>query len=55
MALLAEDGRELAPEDMLVVQSRRSDPIERAVVIDTPRRRGLDADLNGKKKTARRK
>jgi DNA-binding HxlR family transcriptional regulator len=39
MMLLAEDGRELSPDDLLVVQSRRCDPIEDATVVDTPRRR----------------
>jgi DNA-binding HxlR family transcriptional regulator len=44
MALLAEDGRELTPDDILVVQARRCDPIERAVVVDTPRRRDLETN-----------
>jgi hypothetical protein len=39
MTLAAEDGRELAPDDIPVVQSRATDPIETAVPIDTPRRR----------------
>lgn len=38
MTLTAEDGRELSPEDMLVVRSRPMDPIEAAVPVDTPRR-----------------
>jgi DNA-binding HxlR family transcriptional regulator len=38
MTLTAEDGRELSPDDILVVQSRAADPIEAAVPIDTPRR-----------------
>lgn len=39
IALTAEDGRELSPDDIFVVQSRAADPIETAVPIDTPRRR----------------
>ncbi|MGH3387301.1 MAG: winged helix-turn-helix transcriptional regulator [Actinomadura sp.] len=39
MALTAEDGRELSPDDILVVRSRPADPIETAVPVDTPRRR----------------
>ncbi|MEU1596695.1 helix-turn-helix domain-containing protein [Streptomyces sp. NPDC005708] len=38
LTLTAEDGREMSPDDMLVVQSRAADPIETAVPIDTPRR-----------------
>ncbi len=38
MTLTAEDGRELTPDDMLIVQSRAADPIESAVPIETPRR-----------------
>jgi DNA-binding HxlR family transcriptional regulator len=38
LTLTAEDGRELSPDDMLVVRSRATDPIETAVPIDTPRR-----------------
>lgn len=33
ITLTAEDGRELSPEDLLVVQSRAADPV------DAPRRR----------------
>lgn len=38
ISLIAEDGRTLSPEDMLVVKSRAADPIETAVPVDTPRR-----------------
>lgn len=38
MTLTAENGRELTPDDMLIVQSRAADPIESAVRIETPRR-----------------
>lgn len=38
ISLTAEDGRELTPEDMLLVRSRAADPIEAAVPVDTPRR-----------------
>ncbi|MEV7991859.1 helix-turn-helix domain-containing protein [Streptomyces sp. NPDC086077] len=39
LSVVAEDGRELTPEDLLVVQARAADPIGSAVPIDTPRRR----------------
>ncbi|AVH54803.1 MULTISPECIES: winged helix-turn-helix transcriptional regulator [Streptomyces] len=39
LSLTAEDGRELSPDDLLLVQSRAADPIEKATPIDTPRRR----------------
>ncbi|MFD7439391.1 winged helix-turn-helix transcriptional regulator [Streptomyces sp. NPDC059861] len=39
LSVVAEDGRELTPEDLLVVQARAADPIESAVPIDTPRHR----------------
>ncbi|MGW1887953.1 winged helix-turn-helix transcriptional regulator [Streptomyces sp. NPDC001970] len=39
MSLTAEDGRNLSPDDILVVRSRAADPIEAAVPVDTPRRR----------------
>ncbi|MFD9216921.1 winged helix-turn-helix transcriptional regulator [Streptomyces sp. NPDC059544] len=54
LTLTADDGRELTPDDMLMVQSRVKDPIEVAVPIDTPRRRskphssgaGSEPDMN---------
>ncbi|RZB19492.1 transcriptional regulator [Streptomyces sp. F001] len=39
LTLTAEDGRELSPEDILLVRSRAADPIETALPVDTPRRR----------------
>lgn len=38
LTVTAEDGRELTPDDLLMVRSRAKDPIEAAVPIDTPRR-----------------
>ncbi|MGW1729120.1 winged helix-turn-helix transcriptional regulator [Streptomyces sp. NPDC002306] len=39
LTLTAEDGRELTPDDVLIVRSRAADPIESATPVDTPRRR----------------
>ncbi|MFJ4845595.1 MULTISPECIES: winged helix-turn-helix transcriptional regulator [unclassified Streptomyces] len=39
LTLTAPDGRELTSDDMLLVRSRAADPIEKAVPLDTPRRR----------------
>lgn len=39
MTLTAEDGRQLSPEDLLLVRSRATDPLEAAAPIETPRRR----------------
>ncbi|MFE5138533.1 winged helix-turn-helix transcriptional regulator [Streptomyces fagopyri] len=43
VTLTAEDGRELFADDILIVQSRASDPIESATPVDTPRRRRAGA------------
>ncbi|QFZ72377.1 transcriptional regulator [Streptomyces fagopyri] len=43
VTLTAEDGRELFADDILIVQSRASDPIESATPVDTPRRRQAGA------------
>lgn len=39
LTVVAEDGRELTPDDLLLVQARAADPVESGVPIDTPRRR----------------
>lgn len=39
LVLRSEDGRELTPDDILIVQTRRSDPLDSGVPITTPRRR----------------
>ncbi|MGW1541316.1 winged helix-turn-helix transcriptional regulator [Streptomyces sp. NPDC002309] len=39
LSVVAEDGRELTPEDLLVVQARAADPVQSGVPVDTPRRR----------------
>ncbi|MGX5185447.1 winged helix-turn-helix transcriptional regulator [Streptomyces avermitilis] len=44
ITLTAGDGRELFPEDILVVQSRAADPVETALPMDTPRRRAARPD-----------
>ncbi|MFI9611977.1 hypothetical protein ACIHCM_09845 [Streptomyces sp. NPDC052023] len=39
LSVIAEDGKELTADALLLVQARAADPIENAVPIDTPRRR----------------